>query len=237
MAELVLDNVSVEYPLYNAPHMLLRRRLLSIGTGGKIAQTDRSFVSIRALEQINLTLRYGDRVGLIGHNGAGKSTLLRTMAGIYTPTQGKITSTGRISTVFDISAGLQNELTGYENIIRIGLLNGLNKLQLQAAMSDIEEFTDLGDFLSVPVRTYSSGMITRLLFAIATAAHPEILLIDEIIGTGDAAFQQRAEQRLEQFLQKAAILVLSSHSEQILQKFCKTILVLEHGRIIDQRLV
>ena len=194
MAELLLRDVTVEYPIYNAANMSLRNQIVAIGTGGRIRSDTRRVTTVTALDGIELNLKDGDRVGLVGHNGSGKTTLLRTMAGIFTPTRGTIGITGRVSTVFGLGAGLDGELTGYENIVRMSMLLGATRRSAEAIIPDIEDFTELGDFLSVPVRTYSAGMVTRLTFAVATAAQPEILLIDEVLGAGDVGFQEKARQ-------------------------------------------
>jgi FkbM family methyltransferase len=234
MAELLLRDVTVEYPIYNAGNMSLRNQLVAIGTGGRIRSDTRRITTVTALDGIDLHLTDGDRVGLVGHNGSGKTTLLRTMAGIFTPTRGTISITGSVSTVFGLGAGLDGELTGYENIVRMSMLLGATRKAAEAIIPDVEDFTELGDFLSVPVRTYSAGMVTRLAFAVATAAHPEILLIDEVLGAGDTSFQEKARRRMSGFIEKASIFVLASHSEQLLADYCHTILRLEHGVMIDR---
>ena len=233
MAELLLRDVTVEYPIYNAGNMSLRNQLVAIGTGGRLRSDTRRVTTVTALDGIDLHLKDGARVGLVGHNGSGKTTLLRTMAGIFRPTRGAITITGRVSTVFGLGAGLDPELNGYENIVRMSMLLGATRREAAATIPEIEDFTELGDFLSVPVRTYSSGMVTRLTFAVATAVHPEILLIDEVLGAGDAAFQEKARQRMNGFIEKASIFVLASHSEQLLADYCDTVLRLRHGVMID----
>ncbi|CAN0566681.1 unnamed protein product, partial [Laminaria digitata] len=182
-----------------------------------------------ALEGITLDLRDGDRVGLIGHNGSGKSTLLRTMAGIYQPARGTIQIEGRVSTVFGLGAGLEPELTGYENIVRMAMMLGASRAAAEATVPDVEAFSELGDFLKVPVRTYSDGMRTRLSFGVATAAHPDILLVDEVFGAGDAEFQEKAQRRMAEFVEKSSIFVLASHSDRLIQTFCNTRLALLHG--------
>jgi ABC-type polysaccharide/polyol phosphate transport system ATPase subunit len=237
MAELLLRDVTVEYPIYNAGNMSLRNQLVAIGTGGRLRSDTRRITTVTALDGIDLHLKDGDRVGLVGHNGSGKTTLLRTMAGIFTPTRGAITITGSVSTVFGLGAGLDGELTGYENIVRMSMLLGATRTAAEAIIPDVEDFTELGDFLSVPVRTYSAGMVTRLTFAVATAAHPEVLLIDEVLGAGDIGFQEKARKRMTAFIGRASILVLASHVPDLLQLFCDRLVNLEHGRIvkIDKR--
>jgi ABC-type polysaccharide/polyol phosphate transport system ATPase subunit len=231
MAKLHLDNVTVEYPIYNASSMSLRNQLVALGTGGRMAQQARRIVTITALDGVTLELNDGDRIGLVGHNGSGKTTLLRTLAGIYTPTKGRILIEGKVSTVFGLGAGVDPELSGHENIVRMSMLLGATHAQAMARIPEIQEFTELGDFLAVPFRTYSAGMQTRLLFAVATAAHPEILLVDEVIGAGDAEFQIRAKKRMAEFIEKSSIFVLASHDATLLKTFCSKIYRLNHGQL------
>jgi ABC-type polysaccharide/polyol phosphate transport system ATPase subunit len=229
MAELLLRDVTVEYPIYNVGNMSFRNRLVAIGTGGRLRSDTRRITTVTALDGVNLHLKDGDRVGLTGHNGSGKTTLLRTMAGIFQPTRGAIAISGRVSTVFGLGAGLDPELSGYENIVRMSLLLGVSFAEARASIPEIEEFTELGDFLAVPVRTYSIGMMTRLAFAVATAVHPEILLIDEILSAGDANFQEKARKRMDAFIARASIFVMASHSRDLIREYCQRTIVLSHG--------
>jgi ABC-type polysaccharide/polyol phosphate transport system ATPase subunit len=237
MARIDVINATVEYPLYQSNSMSLRNKLVSVGTGGVVSRGVNNIVTVKALDNVSFTLKDGDRVGLIGHNGAGKSTLLRTLAGVYTPTQGEVSVEGQVSTIFRLGAGLDNELTGYENIIRMGMFLGATKAQARNYIPDIEDFTDLGAFLAMPVHTYSAGMLARLTFAIATSTNPEILLIDEVLGAGDEAFQKKAKERLENVIKSAKIFVLASHSTSMINLYCNRTLHFEHGRLIsDKRL-
>lgn len=235
MAHIKLEDLIVEYPVFSRNAMSLRKRVVAIGTGGRIAGGTGHNVIVRALDGLNLEIEDGDRVGLIGHNGAGKSTLLRTIAGIYAPSAGNITVSGKISSIFQLGAGLEPELDGYENIIRLAMILGASKAKARTMIPDIEEFTELGQFLSVPIHTYSAGMLTRLTFAVATATQPEILLLDEVVGAGDASFQQKARRRLESMIANARILVLASHSQDMIDQFCNRHLTFEHGRLIDDQ--
>jgi ABC-type polysaccharide/polyol phosphate transport system ATPase subunit len=232
MARLQLENVSVEYPIYNATAMSLRHQLVSISTGGRLARQAGNIMTVLALDDLTLELEDGDRVGLLGHNGSGKTTLLRTMAGIFKPSRGKLTVEGRVSSIFGLGAGIDPELSGYENIVRMSMLLGSNQVEAEASIAEVEDFTELGDFLSLPVRTYSAGMQTRLTFAVATAAHPEILLVDEVFGAGDADFQVKARKRMNEFIEKSSIFVLASHSPELIRSFCNKICTLEHGRMV-----
>jgi ABC-type polysaccharide/polyol phosphate transport system ATPase subunit len=212
--------------------MSLRSRMMAMLT----LQKRRSLYDIRvirALDRINVEVLEGQRIGLVGHNGAGKSTFLRVLAGIYEPTEGRIAVQGRVACILDLTAGLDPELTGYENVVRVGMLQGLTYRAAAALRPDIEEFTELGTHLELPVHTYSAGMTARLTFALATAGRPEILLLDEVIGAGDANFQAKARKRLETLMSAAKILVLASHSEELLHIYCNRMLVLEKGQIVN----
>lgn len=233
MAHIRFENVTVQYPIYNAHSMSLRNQLVRIGTGGRLAKESSNVVTITALSGVSFELNEGDTVGLVGHNGSGKTTLLRTMAGIYPPVAGEVQRQGRVSTIIELGSGLDVELSGYENIVRMGMLLGSSHQEMEAAIPDIESFTELGDFLSMPVRTYSSGMIMRLMFAVGTAIRPEILLIDEMFGTGDAAFQEKAHSRMNELISAAKIFVFASHSPDLIKKYCRRVFSLEHGSLTE----
>jgi ABC-2 type transport system ATP-binding protein/lipopolysaccharide transport system ATP-binding protein len=229
-ASLELQNVTVDFPIYSGGSRSLKKTLLTIGTGGAITKGG-GRVSVQALKGVSLSLGHGDRLGIVGHNGAGKTTMLRTMAGVYEPSVGRVRATGRVSTIFDFLLGLDFDCTGFENIIIQGMLLGLSKRAVGALMDDIAAFTDLGDYLNMPIRAYSSGMLTRLAFAVATAVDPEILLMDEWIETGDAEFFQRAEARLHTLIGRAGIMVLASHNMSLIRRYCTAAVWLEHGQL------
>ncbi|MDR3424225.1 MAG: ABC transporter ATP-binding protein [Alphaproteobacteria bacterium] len=230
-ALLKFENVTVQYPIYNSRNMSLRNHLVRISTGGRIESEAGHVQLVTALRDATFTINHGDSVALIGHNGAGKSTLLRTMAGVYTPAFGHITRQGRIATVMELGTGMDPELSGYENITRMSMLLGMNKKQIEANAKDIAAFTQLGDFLALPVRTYSTGMGMRLMFAVATSTKPDILLVDEMFGTGDAEFQAQAKKRMEQLIRSVGIFVFASHSDVLVKAYCKRFFFLEHGII------
>jgi ABC-2 type transport system ATP-binding protein/lipopolysaccharide transport system ATP-binding protein len=232
MAEIQLTNVTVEFPIYDDSSRSLKKRLVGAATGGRIHRESGPSV-VQALDDVTLHFQHGDRVGLVGHNGAGKTTLLRVLAGIYEPGAGTARIEGHIAPLFDISFGMDPESTGYENIVLRGLYLGMTKAEIEARMDAIAEFTELGPFLDLPIRTYSAGMRTRLAFAVSTSIHPDILLVDEGIGAGDAAFLEKANQRLQEFTDKAAIIVLASHSEHLVTQMCRTSVLMEHGRVIQ----
>jgi ABC-2 type transport system ATP-binding protein/lipopolysaccharide transport system ATP-binding protein len=230
-SELTLKNVSVSFPIYHGGSRSLKKSLLFRGSGGQLASDASHRITVEALRNISVQCQTGDRIALIGNNGAGKTTLLRVMAGIYEPVSGTVSSYGRISPMFDISLGIDGEISGYDNIRLRGLILGLRADEIDARMADIVEFTELGDYLNIPVRTYSSGMMTRLTFAVATCFEPEILLMDEWIVAGDVGFLTKAQHRIEAFVEKAGILVLASHSSEICRQWCNKAIWLERGEL------
>ncbi len=230
MSSIILDSVSVDFPIYNLNTRSLKKNLIRFTTGGKLSSNSQCVV-VRALDQVSLKIEEGDRVGIVGHNGAGKSTLLRVLSNIYEPTHGTIYYDGKISSLLNVMLGIDPESTGYENIFIRGLLLGLTKKEINSKIKEIAEFTELGDFLYVPIRTYSQGMQMRLAFAVATSIQPEILLMDEVIGVGDKDFFNRAQDRLSQLINKSSIVLLASHSPAILKKICNKILVMKAGKV------
>ncbi|MCX8566594.1 MAG: lipopolysaccharide transport system ATP-binding protein [Glomeribacter sp. 1016415] len=233
MASLIFNNVTVQYPIYNSRSRSLRNQLVRISTGGRIESEAGQIQIVTALKEVNFELKNGDAVGLVGHNGAGKSTMLRTMAGIYTPISGKITRKGTVATVLEMGAGMDPELTGYQNITRMAVLMGMSIAEIQKKTHEIEEFTQLGGFLHLPVRTYSAGMATRLMFAVATSKQPDILLVDEVFGTGDAEFQTKAKERMEALISSVGIFVFASHSTELVRSYCNRFFKLEHGCVVE----
>jgi len=209
----------------------LKKRALFHGSGGRIGRDANRRIVVEALRDVTLSLQPGDRLALIGKNGAGKTTLLRVIAGIYEPQRGVVATRGRISPMFDISLGIDPELSGYDNIRTRALLLGLPPRSIEGYMPDVAEFTELGDYLEMPVRTYSAGMILRLGFAVATCFEPEILLMDEWILAGDAQFLAKAELRIKRFVERASIMVLSSHNLDLCGRWCTKALWLDHGQV------
>lgn len=233
MIRISFQDVTVQFPIFNARGMSLRNHLIRIGTGGLIEKDAVRHQIVTALKNVSFELHDGDRVGLVGHNGAGKSTLLRTFAGIYFPTQGRIFHQGKISTLLELGAGMDAELSGEENVIRMGLIQGMTLEAIRDLLPAIVEFSDLGDFIHLPVRTYSAGMSTRLMFAVATCWQPEILVIDEIFGAGDEVFQNRARERMEKLLEQAGLFVFASHSGELIRRYCNRFFRLEHGTLTE----
>lgn len=231
MASIVFENVCIDFPIYNGSSRSLKNKLAQVATGGQLGTNEQGVVVVRALEDLTFTLRDGDRVGLLGHNGAGKSTLLRLLSGVYWPSSGNVTVTGKVGSLIDISLGIDPEITGRENAYLRGGLLGISKAEITAQMDGIIEFSELGSFIDMPMRTYSSGMHLRLAFAVSTILRPEILLMDEWLSVGDESFKHKAEERLADMVQSTNILVIASHSREVILEACNRVIWLEHGRL------
>jgi len=226
--------IVVEFPIYNSTHRSLKKMLISASTGGRIAHDSRHGVTVRGIDGITFEIRPGDRVGLVGHNGSGKTTLLRVLAGAYEPILGDIEIWGRVASLLDISMGMDPEATGYENIYIRGLMMGLTSSEIRARTDEIAEFTELGEYLNMPIRTYSTGMHVRLAFAVSTSVSADIVLMDEWLSVGDPEFQQKASDRLASLVERTPILVLASHSMELIKRVCTRVFRLDHGRIVEE---
>ena len=224
------EGVSVFFPLYHGNSRSLKKTVFAVATG-RLGRDAQHRPGVQALREINFTLRSGDRLGLVGANGAGKTTLLRTLAGIYEPVLGRVRIEGSLNALLDPQLGMNPDLTGRENIMLRGLYNGLPRSVLPRLEEDVAEFAELGDFLDLPVRIYSAGMLVRLGFALATAIRPQILLMDEWFLAGDAAFMERARGRLEEMVRGAEILVLSTHLLTAVAEWCTRVLWMDQGRV------
>jgi lipopolysaccharide transport system ATP-binding protein len=230
-AVIEVTNLSVLFPLYHGSSRSLKKMVVAAASG-RLAKDQQQRVVVRALSDINLRLTSGERLGLVGANGAGKTTLLRVLGGIYEPVLGKLHVKGSLNALLDPNLGMNMELTGRENILLRGLYNGLPRSALPRLEEDVAEFAELADFLDLPVRIYSAGMVVRLGFALATAIKPQILLMDEWFLAGDATFLDKARHRLEEMVRSADILVLSSHSMGIVRNWCTRALWLDQGQIV-----
>lgn len=230
MASVILNDVSVHYPMAQAQRLGLRATVKQLSLGGLIGKGVGG-MGVTALDGVNLTLKDGDRLGIIGSNGAGKSTLLKVIGAILPPSGGKVSVCGRISALLSIHLGLDAEATGYDNIRYRARHMGQSEAAIDGCFDDIVAFSELGDYLAVPMKTYSSGMRLRLAFAIATAFRPDVLVLDEWLSAGDAHFQKKASERLEGLIQDSGVFAFASHSRSMLQKFCNRGLVLQHGRV------
>lgn len=230
MAHVIFKNVCVDFPIYNARNRSIKNTLMQAATGGKVDFGAKETI-IRSLHNVSFNLKPGDRVGLVGHNGAGKSTLLRTLGRVYEPTAGKVEIHGEVGSLVDISLGINKEATGRENIFIRGALLGLSRSQIEQNFEEIVAFSELGDFIDMPVRTYSSGMHLRLAFSVATIIRPEILLMDEWLSVGDAAFNSKAKKRMNELVESSEILVIASHSRKLIEDVCNRAFWFEHGNL------
>jgi ABC-type polysaccharide/polyol phosphate transport system ATPase subunit len=231
MTIISVQNVSVEIPIYDAAGGSIRKFLLGKAIGGPLAQRG-SHVVVQALKDISFEARDGDRIGLVGQNGSGKTTLLRVLCGTYPPSAGSVETRGRISPMLDHMLGMDADATGLENIRVCGLLRGMTNRQVDENMDDIMAFTELGDYLKMPVRSYSTGMVLRLAFAVATVPQADILLVDESIGVGDEHFFRKAFTRLNALVSRSRILVVASHAQHVIHNLCNKALWLDAGKIM-----
>jgi ABC-2 type transport system ATP-binding protein len=226
---IMTKDACVDFPIFDAKSRSLKKTVMGL-VGGNIASQSKVPI-IEALRDINVHLEHGARVALVGHNGAGTTTLLRLLAGIYEPTRGIAEIRGRVAPIFDLGVGMDPEITGLENIIIRGLFLGMTRQQMTERIDDIAEFTELGDFLRMPLRTYSTGMRVRLALGVVTSIDPEILLLDEGIGAVDAAFLEKSKRRLSDLVDRSGLLVFASHSDEFLRELCDTAIWMEHGRV------
>lgn len=233
MAHIHIRNLSVDFPIYGSSSRSLKNTLMSQATGGRIMPGARDLVVVRAIDDVSFDIEDGERIGLVGHNGSGKTTLLRVLSGIYKPTGGSVEIAGSVGTLLDPAAGMDPEATGLENIFLRGRVLGMSRAQIRNAIDDIADFTDLGDFLTLPMKTFSAGMSARLAFGISTSMQHDILLIDEGIGAGDPAFQEKAQQRIHGLFSRTSIVVLASHSPDLIARYCTRRVTMEHGAIAN----
>ena len=233
MPSIHLVDASVEIPIYNSRGRSLKTTLLR-RVGGYVETNARDLVSVKALRNVTLALKAGDRIGLIGHNGAGKSTLLRVFSGSYEPSTGTCDIQGTVSSLIDIMMGMDPELSGADNIVLRGAFVGMTLREARQAIPEIADFAELGPYLHLPMRTYSSGMLMRLAFAVSTTRVPDILLFDEMISFGDAAFATKARRRVETMVGRASILALASHDLTSLRTYCNRAVMLERGAIVSE---
>jgi len=231
MVNISLKQASVVLPIFNSSSRSITNTLVSAATGGALTAQKGGHVSIEALKNLDLEIVSGDRLGIIGHNGSGKSTLLRLLTGIYEPSSGSIQRSGSISSLVDISLGINPESTGRENIFLRGKLLGLSKKEIDTKIEEIIEFSELGDYINLPVRIYSSGMLLRLAFAVSTSITADILIMDEWLSVGDGSFGERASKRLQDLVDNSEILVIASHNKSLIEQTCNKVVWLEHGVI------
>lgn len=231
MALIELKNTCIDFPIYNGKSRSLKHRLIQVATGGQLGADAQGRVVVRALDDITFTLKEGDRVGLLGHNGAGKSTMLRLLGGVYQPSLGSVKINGEIGSLIDISLGINPEATGRENVYIRGALLGIPKTEMRQKIDEVIEFSELGGFIDMPLRTYSTGMHMRLAFSVSTIVRPEILLMDEWLSVGDENFKHKAEKRMTELVQASNILVIASHAKELILENCNRVIWLEHGKV------
>ncbi|QMV12962.1 ABC transporter ATP-binding protein [Vibrio spartinae] len=232
-ANIITKNMTVEFPIYENSHRSLKKKVLNMTTGGRIGSDAGKNPVVRALDDINLTFSSGDRVGLVGHNGSGKTTLLRVLTGVYSPVKGEVKTLGRIASLLDVSMGLDPDATGFENIYLKGVMDGLNPEVIRERVDEIAEFTELGEYLNLPVKTYSSGMMLRLAFSISTSVDADIIIMDEWLSVGDESFNKKASERLNDLIDSASILVIASHDAKLIENVCNRKIYMEHGRVVS----
>ncbi len=230
MALIDIRDLTIRFPVYGSDQRSLKRSLTRVVGGTLSRKANNSSPLVTALSGVTLRLEAGDRLGLLGHNGAGKTTLLRTIAGAYAPDEGSIEVLGKVASLLDLMMGMDPFATGLENIRLRGLIMGLNAAEIKERTEEIAEFTGLGPFLGMPLKTYSSGMLARLAFAVTTAVDADVLLMDEWIGVGDADFRAQAHERLNRLIEDTKILVLASHDVSLLKMMCNKFMGLNHGQ-------
>lgn len=231
MAYIDFQHVGVDFPIFASQNRSFKKSLMNIATGGRIASDASSAPVVRALDDINLRIEDGERVGLLGCNGSGKSTLLRVLGGVYAPTTGRAEANGSIGSLLDINLGTDGESTGIENIYLRGTLLGMTREEIDRELPKMVEYSELGNFINLPMKTYSSGMQMRVAFTVSTQSASDILLMDEWLAVGDQNFQRKAEERLSRLVEQTKILVIASHSQDLIKRVCTRAVWLDHGRM------
>lgn len=231
MNHIELHDVSVHFALFEPGARSLRKRVINAATGGKLARDVKGHTVVKALNHLTFTIREGERVGLLGVNGAGKTTLLGVLAGIYEPNIGRSTIQGSVGSLINITLGTDAESTGRENILLRAALLDIPREEILRRMDEIIDFSELGEFIDLPVRTYSTGMNMRLAFSVATMVRPEILLMDEWLSVGDKDFTVKAQKRMSEMLDASKILVVATHSKPLALQQCTRLIWLEHGSV------
>ena len=226
---ITVTDLTLRFPVYGVDAKSLKKRLASITVGGKLGRTMTGATEVTALSKVNMKLKAGDRLGLIGHNGSGKTTLLRALSGAYEPDEGTIDVHGQIAALLDLNLGIDPSATGLDNIRLRGRIAGLTAREIEDKLEEIAEFTGLGAFLAMPLKTYSAGMQARLAFAVSTAVEADVILMDEWIAVGDADFQKIAHKRLLGLMERAGILVLASHDLDLIRLYCNKVMRIEGG--------
>jgi lipopolysaccharide transport system ATP-binding protein len=225
------EGVHLEYPVYSVSAQSIRKSVINAAVGGKLMKSAQGVVQVAALKHVSFRLHEGDRLGIVGHNGSGKTTLLKVLAGIYPPTQGWVKVRGEISSMLDISVGMDGQATGADNIKLLGRMRGLSGREIEAKLPEIVELSELGAYIHLPMRTYSAGMAARLAFMFATSFDPDIMVLDEWLGAGDASFAEKAKARMDHVVGRSRCVILATHALGMVETFCNKLLVLNNGRI------
>lgn len=225
-------NIYVQFPVYSSSQRSFKKVLFAKKVGGGL-NNEKGNITVNALNNVSFEVNEGDRVALIGHNGAGKTTLLRVLAEVYHPTSGSLSIKGNVVSLIDMAMGMDSEATGYQNIFIRGILLGLSLKEIKTHVNDIIEFSELGEYINLPVRTYSSGMILRLAFSVISILKPSVLLMDEWLTVGDSAFKNKMGAKLEDMINDTSVLILASHSKEIIRKYCNRYFLLENGALTE----
>jgi lipopolysaccharide transport system ATP-binding protein len=228
-AHISVTGLTIRFPVYGVDAKSLKKHLVRVAVGGRLGSSLAGATEVTAVSNLNLQLQAGDRLGLIGHNGSGKTTLLRALSGAYEPDEGQVEVRGRIAALLDLNLGIDPSATGLDNIRLRGRIAGMSTRDIEAKLAEIGEFSGLGPFLAMPLKTYSAGMQARLAFAAATSVEADVLLMDEWIAVGDASFQQLAHKRLLTLVERAGILVLASHDHDLLRLYCNKVMRMDGG--------
>jgi lipopolysaccharide transport system ATP-binding protein len=231
MSSIDVRGVTLDYPVYSMNAKSLRTAVLNVAIGGKLLKTTGDMTIVRALSNIQFSVKDGDRLGIVGHNGAGKTTLLKVLAGIYEPTQGVIEIKGRVSSMLSMSIGVDHEASGIQNMRNLLMQQSFTRKEAERRLPEIIEFSELGQFAQMPFKTYSAGMMARLTFAVATAFDADVLLMDEWISAGDGNFKEKAAKRMDEVVGNAGLVVLATHSIELVQRVCNKVMVLNGGRM------
>lgn len=232
MTSINVRGLTLDYPVYSVQAKSLRSAVMAAAVGGKLLKTNSDMTVVRALSNVQFSLQQGDRLGIIGHNGSGKTSLLKVLAGVYEPTQGFVDIDGRVSSMLSMSIGVDHEATGLQNIRTILMMQSRSRKDIDKKLPQVVEFSDLGHFVHMPFKTYSAGMMARLIFAAGTSLDAEILIMDEWLGAGDASFREKAAQRMQSVVSNAGIVVLATHDPNLVKRVCNKVLVMEGGRAV-----
>lgn len=228
MSHIKIEDISIKFRVYHDRSPSMKAYFASLLNRRKTS----SYSDFFAVKNMSFTIKAGDRVGIVGHNGAGKSTLLKTLCRVYEPSGGTLIIDGKIAPLLEIGAGFHPEFTGRENIFLNGAILGYDRRYLETISSEVIAFAELEDFIDTPVKYYSTGMYMRLAFSLATAMHPDILILDEIFAGGDAAFIAKARARMHELIDKANIMIMVSHDHRLIETLCNRVLWLDHGRLV-----